>query len=310
MAGPLLPLVLAGAGTAVTFTQPNYVLRALACYLLGVAVLSFFFNLVPRAKPVLLADDQQIYNDGQLLVNLYRQPKLSRRLDAQLRQAEAYWMAGKRTESADLYVALLSEFVPSASMLQNAYNILTQVGRYTEALALSRQYQEEFADLLTDGDRFTHALILSRLGQHPAAIDAYTALIEQPQPYVNAYNNRGYTHNLLGNYAQALADFDQALAREPEQAYTYNNRGLALLKLGQEAAGLADIRHGLALDPANAYGYRNLGIYYLDRGEYVVALQHFEQAQQLDPTTHELDTYMQKTHQHLALCTSTDGLLP
>jgi tetratricopeptide (TPR) repeat protein len=310
VAGPLLPLLLTGASVAVAFAQPNYALRALACCLLGIATMGFFFNLVPRAKPVLLADGQQTFNDGQLLVTIYRQPKLSRRLHEQLQQAEAYWMAGNHTESADLYVALLAEVVPSASMLQNAYNILAQVGRYAEALPLSRRYQEEFAEQLTDDDRFTHGLILSRLGHHLAAIDAYTALIEQPQPYLNAYNNRGYTHNLLGNYTLALSDFNQAIAREPDQAYAYNNRGLALLKLGQEAAGLADIQHGLALDPANAYGYRNLGIYYLDRGEYPAALQHFEQAQQLDATTHELSTYMVIAHQHLAQSASTGGLLP
>jgi tetratricopeptide (TPR) repeat protein len=310
VAGPLFPLLLAGAGAAFAFAQPNYPLRALACCLLGIASISFFFNLVPRAKPVLLADGSRTFNDGQQLVNIYRQPKLSRRLHAQLQQAEAYRVAGNYSASADIYLGLLPTVVLTASILQHAYYTLTYAGRYDEALPLSKQYQEEFADQLTDDDRFTHGLILSRLGQHPAAIDAYTALIEQAQPYLNAYNNRGYTHNLLGNYALALADFDQAIAREPEQAYAYNNRGLALLKLGQEAAGLADIQHGLALDPANAYGYRNLGIYHLDRGEYPAALRLFEQAQELDSTTHELSTYLQKTHQHLAQRASTSGPLP
>ncbi|TVT43203.1 hypothetical protein FNT36_03675 [Hymenobacter setariae] len=308
VAGPLLPLLLAGGGVAVAFSQSNYPLRALACCLLGLATVGFFFNLVPRTRPILLADGRRIFNDGQQLVNIYRLPELGRRLNAQLQQAEACRVAGNYAESADLYVALLPKVVPTASILQHAYYVLTHAGRYAEALPVSMQYQEEFADQLTDDDQFTHALILSRLGQHAAAIDAYTALIEQPQPYVNAYNNRGYTHNLLGNYALALADFDHAIACEPGQAYAYNNRGLALLKLGQEAAGLADIQHGLALDPANAYGYRNLGIYHLDRGEYAAALHHFEQAQQLDSATHELSTYMQETHQRLAQ--STGGSLP
>ncbi|MBJ6144908.1 tetratricopeptide repeat protein [Hymenobacter sp. BT559] len=305
LAGPLVPLLVASLGFYLGMRYENGMHRIFLLLFLFFAIVSALKNLFPSHNTIPLANGQLLGSDGFLLRQALFLPALTR----QAEQAAASLAAGNYAESAKLYLALLRKTTPTCDLLRRTIHALLQTEQYPKALLLSRR-QHLFTAELTDDDRFTHGLILSRLGQHLAAIDAYTALIEQPQPYLNAYNNRGYTYNLLGNYTLALADFNQVIAREPDQAYAYNNRGLALLKLGQEAAGLADIQHGLALDPTNAYGYRNLGIYYLDRGEYPAALQHFEQAQQLDATTHELSTYMAKTHQHLAQGASTGGLLP
>jgi tetratricopeptide (TPR) repeat protein len=304
LAGPLLPLLLASLGFYLGMHYANGLHRLVLLVFLFVAAVSALKNLLPSRNAVRTPDGQYLGNDGFQLGQLLF-PSAQRRLAA---RADASLLAGDYPASAALYLALLQQTPPTYTLLTTAIYVLCQTGQYAEALALSAQQQAFEADL-TDDNRFTHALILSRLGQHQAALAAYTALIEQPQPYPAAYNNRGYTHNLLGDYALALADFDQALRYEAEAAYTYCNRGLALLKLGQEAAGLADIQHGLTLDPANAYGYRNLGIYHLDLGEHAVALRYFEQAQALDPHTHELGAYLQKAHQHLAQSAGTGGLV-
>ncbi len=307
-AGPLFPVLLTGIATQISFAHSIYPLRALAVILLVMAVIGAFFNLLPHHKPVFLNEaSRPTYNDGQLLKNQWGSVQLTRKVRAKFLEAEYHRLTGKYVESAAIYAEILPLLVPDSSIMRPAFYVLTDAGRYDEALALSEQFQEKFEDAFTDDDRFTHALVLSRLGQHWAAIEAYTTLIEQPQPYLMAYNNRGYTYNLLGEYELALADFTHTIAHDAAHAYAHNNRGLAQLKLGQEAAGLADIRHGLQLDPANAYGYRNLGIYHLGRSEYSAAMVQFELARQLDPTTHDLDTYIQQARQHLEQGSDTDG---
>lgn len=317
LAGPLLPLLLTGLAAWLVGTQkpafeaPTHVLwlvgRTVALAALAVAAVSALFNLLPRRKPLALVDGRPLLNDGQQLLNAWRRPQLTAALTAQTQQAEAHRLAGEYAESAALYAAILPQAQPTRALLGQAIHVFFQAGRYAEALVISTRQHQDFAAEITPDDQFGYALLLSRTGQHGPALAAYSALLDQPHPYSLAYNNRGYTHSLLGNYELALADFDQALALGIEPAYAYANRGLALIKLGQAEAGLAAIAHGLALDPANAYGYRNRGIYHLDRGEYPVALQCFEQARQLDPTTHELDTYLQKTRQHLAQSAGTGG---
>lgn len=309
LAGPLLPLLVVGAaawvahGPKPAFEAPAYmpwlVSRTVAAAALALAGLGAVGNLLPRRKPTVLADGRLMPSDGQLLLSVWRRPRLTAALAAQLQRAEAHRLAGEYAESAGLYLAILPQAQVTRPLLRVAVHVLFQAGRYAEALALSTRHHQEFASEITDDDRFGHALLLSRTDQHALALAAYTALLEQPQPYPLAYSNRGYTYNLLGEYERAVVDFDQAIALAASPAYAYSNRGLARLKLGQETAGLADINHGLSLDPANAYAYRNLGIYHFDQADYQLALRYFKQARQHDPLTHQLAEYEQKTRLRL-----------
>ena len=303
LAGPLLPLVLASLGFYLGMHYANGPHRLVLLVFLFTAFVSAIKNLIPSHHVARTASGQQLGSDGFQLRQLLF-PSAQARL---AERAATSLASGNYPASAEHYLALLQQTPPTYALLTTAIYVLCQTGQYAEALTLSQQ-QQAFGTELTDENRFTHALILSRLDQHQAALKAYTELIEQSPPYPAAYNNRGYTYNLLGNYELALTDFDQALRYENDLAYTRCNRGLALLGLGQAAAGLADIQHGLALDPTNAYGYRNLGIYHLEQGEHAAALRYFEQAQQFDPTTHGLGTYLQKVHQHLAQSAGAGGL--
>ena len=47
---------------------------------------------------------------------------------------------------------------------------------------------------------------------------------------VATYVNRGILKLRVGNYDPAIADFDMALARDPDQAEAYLNKGVALLR--------------------------------------------------------------------------------
>src|SRR3954447_18848156 len=42
-----------------------------------------------------------------------------------------------------------------------------------------------------------------------------------------AYSNRGVEWKAKGEYAKAIADFDEAIKADPQQAAAYNNRGIA-----------------------------------------------------------------------------------
>jgi tetratricopeptide (TPR) repeat protein len=64
-----------------------------------------------------------------------------------------------------------------------------------------------------------------------------------------AYNNRGYTYNRKGNYIRALADYDQAIALAPKQAYGYINRSVAYEKLGLLTPAVEDARRFVSMAP-------------------------------------------------------------
>ena len=77
--------------------------------------------------------------------------------------------------------------------------------------------------------------------------------------YVEAYNNRGIVRHTLGDYAGALADFDQALEIDPHHAEALNNRGAARQALGEFGAAVADFDRALNLRPRYAEAYNNRG---------------------------------------------------
>ena len=50
----------------------------------------------------------------------------------------------------------------------------------------------------------------------------------------------------------AIADFDEAIKLDPNDATAYNNRGSAKEKLGDYASASADFDQAIKLDPNNA----------------------------------------------------------
>ena len=306
LAGPLLPLAVAGLALFVVLHQSPPLINAikvLASLFFGITLLSAIGNLRPHHRAITLPSGRLTHNDGTAIRQLLRHGSLVR----SIRAAKAYYAAGDYARYAQLTELLLDRMQPQVALFRELMQAHWLLRNYAAVLAVSRRFEQLLAPDFNNDDRFAQALALSYLGQHALATTLYSALIAQDNPPGVAYSHRGYTYSLLGKYELALADFEQALLIEPDGAYTLSHRGLARLKLGQEAAGLADLARSLELDPQEAYGYRNLGIYHLDRGEHAAALAFFEQAHGLNPHAHLLADYLRQTRQLLEADSRSDG---
>jgi lipoprotein NlpI len=60
--------------------------------------------------------------------------------------------------------------------------------------------------------------------------------------YAGAFNNRGNVRNALGEYEQAIADFDTAIRLKPDFAAAYKNRSRSYFYSGQYSAAAADLQ--------------------------------------------------------------------
>ena len=64
-----------------------------------------------------------------------------------------------------------------------------------------------------------------------------------------AYNNRGNIYNGLGNYSQAIEDFNKAIKINPSYTETYSNRGHAYAVLGNYRQAIEDFNKAIEINP-------------------------------------------------------------
>ena len=126
--------------------------------------------------------------------------------------------------------------------------------------ALDQREQEgearrESQGQLTPWDHFRRGNRHYDAGEYADAIAEYTQAIALDSKYAAAYNNRGAANNHLGQYAEAIADCTQAITLDPKYATAYNNRGYANNHLGQYAEAIADCTQAITLDSKYAGAY-------------------------------------------------------
>lgn len=85
-----------------------------------------------------------------------------------------------------------------------------------------------------------------------------------------------------GLLPEAVAGFQEALAKNPGHAGAHLGLALALLQSGREDEAMAALRKTITLDPKMTVAYANLGILHDRRGEYQNALDNYKKALSMD----------------------------
>ena len=99
---------------------------------------------------------------------------------------------------------------------------------------------------------------------------------------VIAYNQRGNDYARNGQDELAIADYDAAIALDPEYAESYNNRGVTHTHLGQRELAFADYTTAMTLAPYGTAAYLNRGNHYVRSGEPETAVADYTMAIELD----------------------------
>ena len=105
----------------------------------------------------------------------------------------------------------------------------------------------------------------------------------QPRRTPRPTTTGGIAREAQGDLAGALADYDQAIALNPQDATAYNNRGIARADQGDLAGALADYDQAIALNPQDATAYNNRGNARQAQGDLAGALADYDQAIALNP---------------------------
>jgi tetratricopeptide (TPR) repeat protein len=97
-----------------------------------------------------------------------------------------------------------------------------------------------------------------------------------------AYNLRGLVREQQGDFQGAIGDFTQAIRNDAQMAVAYNNRGIAYDRSGDPKHAVADYSEAIKIDPSYAAAYNNRGLAHANQGELKQAIADFDQAIRFD----------------------------
>ena len=111
-------------------------------------------------------------------------------------------------------------------------------------------------------DAQTHlnlANTLSELGQYAEAVSRYQQALQCKPDFAEAHSNLGNVLQILGRLQDAVASYRRALAVNPRLAQAHTNLGAALLSLGHLEEAMASNRRALEIMPELPEAHNNLG---------------------------------------------------
>jgi tetratricopeptide (TPR) repeat protein len=105
------------------------------------------------------------------------------------------------------------------------------------------------------------------LGSDRAIADYDEAIRLNPED-ADAYSNRGNAYFHKGDFDRAITDYDEAIRLNPEFADAYHNRGSAYFHKGDSDRAIADYDEAIRLNPEDADAYSNRGNAYFHKGDF------------------------------------------
>jgi tetratricopeptide (TPR) repeat protein len=122
----------------------------------------------------------------------------------------------------------------------------------------------------------------AQLGHRQQALDVFSQALRL-QANDDTYHNRGLAYASLGEYKNAILDYDRSLELNPELASAYLDRGVAYANLGNCARALDNYSEAIRLNPKNPWSFNNRASCYDQFGQYQSAIRDSDEAIHLKP---------------------------
>jgi predicted O-linked N-acetylglucosamine transferase (SPINDLY family) len=207
--------------------------------------------------------------------------KLAARAEAMFNQALGLHQQGRPAEARELCRKVLQ-------LQPRHHNVLNLLG----LIALQQNELDLAVDLLRRATIANPQSIVARsnlgnayylLGDFQQAVASYDVAIALAPKFADAHYNRGTALRGLRQNEAAIESFDRAIALNPNYVQAYNNRGNSLRDLGRPAAAIESYQQALALKPDLAEGYNNRGSAQRDLRQFEAAAASFDRAIELKP---------------------------
>lgn len=170
----------------------------------------------------------------------------------------------------------------------------------SEADSYGAYYNRALAKYLLGVDKAAQGDAEEAVQLYHASIPDYTHAIKVAPNRILAsrnYNNRGYAKYLIaehesaeGNmeasrslYEKAIQDSEEAIKRDPKNAYAYCTRAVAKIAFDAYDTAIDDFDRAIKIDSGFAHAYHQRGLAKQAIGQHQAAAADFREAKRLDP---------------------------
>ncbi|MDZ7956912.1 MAG: tetratricopeptide repeat protein [Aulosira sp. DedQUE10] len=124
-------------------------------------------------------------------------------------------------------------------------------------------------------------------GDFAGAIASFDNALKFKPDNHEAWNNRGGALAHLGEYEQAITSYDNALKFKPGNYQVWHDRGVVLGMLGQNEQAIASYDNALQINPDVHSTWYIRGLALANLGQYKQAIASYDNALQIKPNYHE-----------------------
>lgn len=219
------------------------------------------------------------------------EPYIDPMIEALIRESRSTTFLLRQAATADLsrnaawreYLARRAlEFDPEhPDVLYELGTMYRVLRRYDEALDLLQRHRR----LVPDDFQ-----VLADIGRCLAGMQRFAeaeSVLRRAMEGVDDANTRyalGFVLDQGGRLAEAIAEYERALDRDPNHLDTLNNLGVALVRQKRLGQAVRLFERALVINPESADTRANLGVVFLAQKDYERAAREFREALQLDPS--------------------------
>ena len=141
-----------------------------------------------------------------------------------------------------------------------------------------------FSELNFSEAQILRAIINQQLDDDISALNDFSAAITTSSDEFNfVYNERGITNSYLGNFTEAIADFDKAIQNDPNYVFAYFNRANTTSILNMHQDAIKFYTKALSIDPDFHEAFFFRANAYLELNDYKNAIKDYSGVIRIKP---------------------------
>jgi tetratricopeptide (TPR) repeat protein len=182
----------------------------------------------------------------------------------------------------------IAAYLQALDLGEDYYGIFLNLGVAYNRLGQFAEAEKNLRHLLTIapdhvGAKLNLSTTLKCSSRAEEARQILDDIIREHPDSAEAFNHRGFFYEERGDLVQAIEDYTQALALNPQNSLYWINRGNAHILAGRLSEGIEDYAQALAIDADNPVVHNNLGYALFCNKEYQRAKEHLDLAVRLAP---------------------------